>query len=210
MGGEPCSGLCSGLSFGQETSYSTAGPKIAAALPLSRHGLGRAVLDPRPPKPRASFHAAMEAMEATATDMRDGLLDKRLVNKQRMDTVAFSVGGALFHAVALSCEQNSPVMRAKLEKVSNIYKQVIPMRSVGNLDDTSMYEVWLRVCCCDMHGPHACTYAPWCVGRRLIHACTPGAERCCESRQDVSDAALSEQQGAVLSNLVAHLPGVGG
>lgn len=101
----------------------------------------RAVVDPRPPKPRASFHAALEAMEGTPTDMRDGLLDKQLVNVQRMDTVAFSVGGALFHAVALSCEQNSPVMRAKLQKVSNIYKQVIPMRSVGNLDDTSMYEV---------------------------------------------------------------------
>lgn len=99
------------------------------------------MLDPKPPQPRASFHAALTAMEATATDMRDGLLDKGLVNKQRMDTVAFSIGGALFHAVALSCEQNSPVMKAKLEKVSNIYKQVIPMRSVGNLDDTSMYEV---------------------------------------------------------------------
>lgn len=73
--------------------------------------------------------------------MRRGLLDKALVNKQRMDTVAFSIGGALFHAVALSCEQNSPVMHQKLTKMSNIYKQVIPMRAVGNLDNTSMYEV---------------------------------------------------------------------
>lgn len=73
--------------------------------------------------------------------MRRGLLDRDLVNKQRMDTIAFSIGGALFHAVALSCEQNSPIMKAKLSKMSNIYKQVIPMRIVGNLDNTSMYEV---------------------------------------------------------------------
>lgn len=73
--------------------------------------------------------------------MRDGLLDKGMVNQQRMDTIAFSIGGALFHAVALSCEQNSPVMKHKLAKISNIYKQVIPMRNVGNLDSTSMYEV---------------------------------------------------------------------
>lgn len=73
--------------------------------------------------------------------MRRGLLDKALVNKQRMDTVAFSIGGALFHAVGLSCEQNSPIMKAKLSKMSNIYKQHIPMRPVGNLDNTSMYEV---------------------------------------------------------------------
>lgn len=75
------------------------------------------------------------------TDMRDGLLDRDLVNQQRMDTVAISIGGALFHAVALSCEQNSPVMKHKLAKISNIYKQVIPMRNVANLDSTSMYEV---------------------------------------------------------------------
>eukprot|EP00892_Ulva_mutabilis_P005119 jgi/Ulvmu1/297/UM001_0301.1 len=104
------------------------------------------MLDPTPPKPRQSFHAALEAMEAAPVDMRDGLLAKGLVNVQRMDTVAFSVGGSLFHAVALSCEQNSPVMRAKLEKVSNIYKQVIPMRNVGNLDDTSMYEAFTLAC----------------------------------------------------------------
>lgn len=73
--------------------------------------------------------------------MRLGLLDKELVNKQRFDTVAISIGGSVFHAVALSCEQNSPVMKEKLSKLTNIYKQVIPMRAVGNLDDTSMYEV---------------------------------------------------------------------
>jgi hypothetical protein len=95
-----------------------------------------------PHEPRASFHAAAMAIEAQHDpDMREGLLGKSLVNKQRMDTVAFSIGGALFHAVALSCEQNSPIMKAKLSKISNIYKQVIPMRNIGNLDDTSMFEV---------------------------------------------------------------------
>jgi hypothetical protein len=83
----------------------------------------------------------MEAAGKKPADMRDGLLDKGMVNQQRMDTIAFSIGGALFHAVALSCEQNSPVMKHKLAKISNIYKQVIPMRNVGNLDSTSMYEV---------------------------------------------------------------------
>jgi hypothetical protein len=102
-----------------------------------------AALEAAPKEPRASFHAAALAFEPTTqeADMRQGLLGKELVNKQRMDTVAFSIGGALFHAVALSCEQNSPIMKAKLSKMSNIYKQVIPMRTVGNLDNTSMYEV---------------------------------------------------------------------
>ena len=99
------------------------------------------------PQPRTSFHAASLAIEAAkdgakkSADLREGLLDKDMVNKQRMDTIVFSIGGAPFHAVALSCEQNSPVMRAKLGKISNIYKQVIPMRNVGNLDATTMYEV---------------------------------------------------------------------
>lgn len=104
-----------------------------------------AALEAAPKEQRASFHAAALAFapdsNEAAANMRRGLLDKALVNKQRMDTVAFSIGGALFHAVALSCEQNSPVMRQKLTKMSNIYKQVIPMRAVGNLDNTSMYEV---------------------------------------------------------------------
>jgi hypothetical protein len=100
--------------------------------------------------PRASFHAASIAIEAASkppSDMRDGLLDKEMVNKQRMDTITFSIGGAMFHAVALACEQNSPVMKAKLSKISNIYKQVIPMRNVGNLDSTSMYEVRVMYAC---------------------------------------------------------------
>jgi hypothetical protein len=83
----------------------------------------------------------MEASSKKPADMREGLLDKEMVNQQRMDTVAISIGGALFHAVALSCEQNSPIMKHKLAKISNIYKQVIPMRNVANLDSTSMYEV---------------------------------------------------------------------
>jgi hypothetical protein len=101
-----------------------------------------AALDAAPKEPRASFHAAqMAIMDANSeVDLRKGLLGKEMVNKQRMDTVAFSIGGALFHAVALSCEQNSPIMKSKLSKISNIYKQVIPMRNVGNLDSTSMYE----------------------------------------------------------------------
>jgi hypothetical protein len=104
-----------------------------------------AALEAAPREPRTSFHAASLAFASTdneaAANMRRGLLDKSLVNKQRMDTVVFSIGGALFHAVALSCEQNSPVMKAKLSKLSNIYSQVIPMRTIANLDSTSMYEV---------------------------------------------------------------------
>ena len=109
--------------------------------------MGRAVLNAAPVKPRASFHAAAVAMEENQADrerepdMRSGLLAKEMVNKQRMDTVSFNIGGSIFHAVALSCEQNSPVMRIKLSKISNIYKQNIPMRNVGNLDSPSMYEV---------------------------------------------------------------------
>ena len=106
-----------------------------------------AALDAGPVQPRASFHAAAVAMEENAADkarepdLRSGLLGKDMVNKQRMDTVAFNIGGSIFHAVALACEQNSPVMKIKLAKISDIYRQNIPMRNVGNLDSPSMYEV---------------------------------------------------------------------
>lgn len=94
---------------------------------------------------RKSFVAALETVEAAGLS-RKALLDKSMVGRKRMDTVCFIVGGVPFDAVALACEQNSPVLKDLLDNVENIYQEVIPVPVCGNLNDAAMYEVRSSSC----------------------------------------------------------------
>ena len=74
---------------------------LTACASLANLVIAHAVLEAAP-APRESFRAASAAIESAAkpvSDMRTGLLDKEMVNKQRMDTITFSIGPADFHAV---------------------------------------------------------------------------------------------------------------
>ena len=80
---------------------------------------------------------------------KDKFLKRDMVGKRRFDTVRFAVGGATFDAVALACENNSPVLLNLLRSVSNIYEETIAVPNCGNLKDVNMYEVFLQTCLTD-------------------------------------------------------------